>query len=158
MARRANRRAHAMTGTPAGPPLPGKLTHGGGVVWRSDEAGTRVLMVRATPPPHDWVFPKGHIEQGETVQETARREVREEAGVDATPGPYLGLLEFDSPRGEHVRAAYFLMRFVREVERDEQRELRWWPVDEALKMCRFEDSRALIRAAVDALERLAKCL
>ena len=72
------------------------LTHAGGVVYRGDGAARRVLLVRAKPAPHDWVLPKGHLERGETPEETARREVREEAGVDAEPLRYAGTIEFDT--------------------------------------------------------------
>jgi 8-oxo-dGTP pyrophosphatase MutT (NUDIX family) len=39
--------------------------------------------VRARTSGDLWVFPKGHIEPGESVGEAAAREVREEAGVEA---------------------------------------------------------------------------
>ena len=123
------------------------LTHAGGLVRRARRGTALALLVRAKPAPHDWVLPKGHIETGEMPEQTARREVREEAGVEATPIRYLGSLEFDSPRGERVRAGYFLMQFVRDVPRVEDREIRWCPVAEALRLVRFENTRALIRAA-----------
>jgi 8-oxo-dGTP pyrophosphatase MutT (NUDIX family) len=123
-----------------------KLTHAGGVVVRGD-ADRRVLLVRAKPAPHDWVLPKGHIEQGETPQQTARREVREEAGVDAKPLRHVGVLEFDTPSGKHVRSAFFLMRFVKTVPAHEEREIRWATIDEALALVQFDDTRALIEHA-----------
>jgi 8-oxo-dGTP pyrophosphatase MutT (NUDIX family) len=123
-----------------------RLTHAGGVVFRGDEE-RRVLLVRAKPAPHDWVLPKGHIERGETPEQTARREVAEEAGVEAEPLRSVGTLEFDTPNGKHVRSVFFLMRFVREVQPHERRETRWATIDDALALVEFEDTRALIRAA-----------
>src|SRR5437588_13078212 len=104
------------------------LTHAGGVVLRDG----RVLLVRAKPAPHDWVLPKGHIEKGESPAETAAREVREEAGVEAEPGAEAGVLEFESPKSGHVRSLYFVMRYVRDVPREDDREIRWCAIDEAL--------------------------
>ena len=118
------------------------LTHAGGVVLRMQPGTTLVLLVRARPAPHDWVLPKGHIEADETPEQTARREVAEEAGVDAEPVRYLRSLEFDSPR--RVRTAYFLMRFLRDVPRTEDREVCWRPVAEAAQMVRFGELRRLI--------------
>src|SRR5262249_25424281 len=111
----------------------------------------RLLLVRAKPAPHDWVLPKGHIENGETPDEAAAREVREEAGVDALPLTYLGHLEYDSPKGEHVRAAIFLMQFMREVPAVDNPEIRWCSTREALRITRFEQARVLIRSAVRAI-------
>jgi len=119
------------------------LTHAGGVVLRDD----RVLLVRAKPAPHDWVLPKGHIERGEAPADTAAREVREEAGVDATPGRELGVLEFESPNSGRVRSVYFEMCYVRDVPSEDDREIRWCAIEEALALIQFEDARELIRMA-----------
>ena len=123
------------------------LTHAGGAVLRKRSTVTEILLVRAKPAPHDWVLPKGHIERGETPEETARREVAEEAGVDATPGGYLGEIEFVSPKGEHVRAGYFVMNFRANVPAAEERQIRWCTIPDALRLVTFENTRELIRAA-----------
>jgi 8-oxo-dGTP pyrophosphatase MutT (NUDIX family) len=120
-----------------------RLTHAGGVVLRDG----RVLLVRAKPAPHDWVLPKGHIEKDETPAETAVREVREEAGVEATAGREVGMLEFESPKSGAVRSVYFVMQHVRDVEAEDDREIRWCTLDEALKLIRFENARELVERA-----------
>ena len=56
----------------------------GAIVVRRDELGKCVLLVRAKKTPEDWVFPKGHIEKGESLEQTAVREVQEEAGVSGS--------------------------------------------------------------------------
>jgi 8-oxo-dGTP pyrophosphatase MutT (NUDIX family) len=123
-------------------------THAGGVIVRVLENRTEVLLVRARPAPHDWVLPKGHIEAGETPEICARREIREEAAVDATVLDRLGEDEFTTPGGKFVRAVFFLMRYERDVIPLEQRERRWFPVDEALVSVGHENPRELIRLAV----------
>src|SRR4029078_4715573 len=100
------------------------LTHAGGVVVRSDRGDTQVLLAGARRPPHDWVLPKGHIESGETPAHAARREVQEEAGIDADGERYGGEYGFTAPDGKAVRVAWFLMRFVRTVPPQENREIR----------------------------------
>lgn len=61
-------------GQTASPAVPGA----GGVVF---DAGGRVLVLHHANG--DWVFPKGHVEAGETPLQAALREVREEAGIEA---------------------------------------------------------------------------
>jgi 8-oxo-dGTP pyrophosphatase MutT (NUDIX family) len=53
-------------------------------------------------------FSKGHIESGETAEDAALREVREEAGVEGDLIAYVGSLEFESG-AEYVLVDYYLM-------------------------------------------------
>ena len=129
----------------------GALTHAGGIVIRGGDGAPLVLLVRARPAPHHWVLPKGHIEPGETAAQAARREVREEAGVDASAAEYVGELAYDAPGGEHVRVGYFLMRFEGHVPASETREVRWSTFDEAERQIPFDDARALLVRARQTL-------
>jgi 8-oxo-dGTP pyrophosphatase MutT (NUDIX family) len=121
-------------------------THAGGVVYR-DPGAPEILLVRARPTPHDWVLPKGHIEKGEAPHDCARREVREEAGVEANPIAFLAEDAFTTPDGKNVHAAFFLLAFVRAAAAAENREVRWCAFAEALSLVPFEGARHIIRAA-----------
>jgi len=130
-----------------------RWSHAGGIVYR-DEAGVRrILMVRARPAPHEWVLPKGHIENGETADRAAEREVREEAGIEAESVAFAGEIAFTSPRGEPVCAAFFLMRFVREVAADEDREMAWCTFAEAIAFTPFSNIREILRSAESLIAR-----
>lgn len=115
---------------------------------RVHDGRTECLLVRAAPPPHDWVLPKGHIDPGETPEACARREVAEEAGVDAAIDGLLGYDTYVTPQGKHVSAVFFLMRYARAVEPLEERECGWFTRDGALDALQFDGARALVRAAL----------
>jgi 8-oxo-dGTP pyrophosphatase MutT (NUDIX family) len=127
------------------------LTHAGGVVYRLGHGVHTILLVTARRPPHDWVLPKGRIEPQETPAEAARREVGEEAGVDALPEQYLGDIGYRSPKGETLQVGYFLMRFNGEVASQENRDIRWCTLDEARQLIPFDSTRSIIQSAEEAL-------
>ena len=130
-----------------------KWTHAGGLAYRAHKGAHEVLLVRARPKPHDWVFPKGHIEKGESPHECARRELREEAGADADARLYLGDDRFTNGKGRDIYVAFFLMRFLKDVEAAEERERRWCTFREARSLITFDSGRALLRTAEAYLER-----
>lgn len=100
---------------------------------------SKVLLVQRNKQPDAglWGFPGGHVEWGETVQEAAVRELREETGVAAEPMAYienLDLLLRDSDG--LVRAHYLLVgvacRYVSgdPVAADDARDARWFSIDQ----------------------------
>ena len=128
-------------------PVNPRWTHAGGLGYREREGRYAFFLVRAKPKPHDWVFPKGHIERGESPHECARREVREEGSIDAEPIAFLDDDRFTNPKGEKVHVALFLMKYVRDVPEEEPRERGWFPIPDALAAIQFESGRAAVRAA-----------
>ena len=127
-------------------------THAGGVVVRDDGPVRRFLLVTARRQPGQWVFPKGHIEEGETVEAAAIREVLEESGVEATVVSPLGASQYKTAR-ELVRAQFFLMRYVSEERPGEGRRRAWFTAAEAQRALLYEDARLLIAGAAKYRER-----
>ncbi len=115
-------------------------------MFRTTRSGTVYLIVRAKQNPKHWVFPKGHIEAGETLQEAGLREVREEAGTDAEIVSPLRTRSFESSKGP-IRVAYFLMRYRGEVEPAELRDRVWCSYDEARERLSSHDAREILRLA-----------
>lgn len=128
----------------------------GGVVVRSDGERLSILLVRAKKNPRLWIFPKGHIEAGESPADAALREVREEAGVD---GELIGRVgkpvEFYSGE-EFVRVEYFLVRVVREWPETDGREKEWFDPDAAIEAVEYENTREVLRAAIARLQNYGR--
>ena len=61
----------------------------GGVLVKKERQTVKVLIIHRNQM-NDWTLPKGHQKQGESLQETAVREVREETGIFALPQKYIG--------------------------------------------------------------------
>jgi 8-oxo-dGTP pyrophosphatase MutT (NUDIX family) len=122
----------AMSGLPA-------PTHAGGVVVRDSPSGPLYLIVEARREPGVWVLPKGHINDGETPEEAAVREVEEEAGCHATIVEPIGAIRFGD-----TRVAFFLMKYQHDVPRTESRGLFWGAYDQARERLSFGDTQALL--------------
>ena len=104
-----------------------------------------------------WGLAKGHIEEGESPEEAAIREVREETGWEATIEESLGLTKYfyvwDSVRIRKT-VHFFLMLAVQgdPADRDdEMEEIRWFPLDRALKRAAYRGEREVLLRAADVL-------
>ena len=103
----------------------------------------RVLLVHR-PKYDDWAFPKGKLEDGETWEQGALREVEEETGLRCTLGPYVGSTRYAVPQGEK-EVRYFLLASEGEaVASNEVDELRWVPLEGAQALLSYDYDRALL--------------
>lgn len=138
--------------------LPSKdVVSAGGVVIDDRPDGTRrvLLIVHRSMSGHPrWTLPKGGVEPGETVEQAALREVREETGHTATIEAPLGSISYSFVwRPErvryHKRVHYFLMRWdgAPPGERDDEAEhVEWVPHAVALLRLAHRNERELVEA------------
>ena len=122
-------------------------THAGGVVYRTERGLPKFLLVTSRRRPQEWVFPKGHIEWGETPEQAAAREVREESGVSAAIVEPLDDVRIQIAGDDRI-VRYFLMRAVRNGPPGEGRRALWLSPDEALHHLAYSRSRASLRKAL----------
>ena len=118
--------------------------------------GGRCLVIRRG---REWIFPKGHVESGESPEEAARREVFEETGIEIVVGSRLGATRygFQSPDGRwnRKRVEWFLGRRVGGDVRLEPifDEAAFLERDEAIARLTFPADREIARHAFDAVTR-----
>jgi 8-oxo-dGTP pyrophosphatase MutT (NUDIX family) len=131
-----------------------RIAQAGAVVVRLDGAEPLYLLVKARRDPRVWIFPKGHVEDGETAEQTALRETQEEAGVLGRILAPLGALEFESA-GRPLHVEYFLVELLGDAEWSERRLFAWGTYDETRARIEFENARQLLARAKAALPRSA---
>jgi 8-oxo-dGTP pyrophosphatase MutT (NUDIX family) len=136
---------------------PGAIKHdfsAGGVVIRDDEVVV-IVPVKRGPDGHRVLgLPKGHPDPGETPEETARREVREETGVDAEPIEELGEIRYwyQGKRARvHKRVAFYLFEYRSGDVADHDSEIeeaRWMPLAEAARALTYAGERDMVARAL----------
>jgi 8-oxo-dGTP diphosphatase len=116
----------------------------GGVLVRDGQ----VALVHR-PKYDDWSLPKGKLEEGETWEDAALREVWEETGIRAALREELSPVEYTDPKGRPKTVRYWRMEplegeFAPNSEIDE---LRWMPADEAARCLTYDHDRELVLMA-----------
>lgn len=128
----------------------------GGVVFRTHYSTSEIAIVRIVPEMR-WQLPKGIVDPGETIEQTALREVREEAGIMAGLLSPIETIEywFVADRGgERVRyhkfVHFFLMSYQSGDVADHDHEVdeaRWVDIDTALSLLEFKSERDVVAKA-----------
>jgi 8-oxo-dGTP pyrophosphatase MutT (NUDIX family) len=122
----------------------------GGVTLRGQE----VLVITPAGKRRVTALPKGGAERGETAEQTAAREVREETGVTVSVREFLGDVEYwyrRSGRRVFKTVRFFLCDFVEGSTEDHDHEVenaRWMPLSEAATGLSYPGERALIESVL----------
>ena len=132
----------------------------GGVVFRESNGNIEVAIIE-TSSEKRWQLPKGLIDAGETVEEAAIREVREESGLNseilepADDIEYWFTAAYDGQRRRyHKMVHFFLMKYVSGSVEDHDHEVaesRWVPIGEAMKMLEFKSEQDVVHVAAEKI-------
>jgi ADP-ribose pyrophosphatase YjhB (NUDIX family) len=130
------------------------LRAAGGIVWqqRGDAGGNaELILVHRQRYGGDWTLPKGKLHPGETWQQAALREVREETGCEVELGPFAGTISY--PVDDILKVVRFWhMRCLTVDARphdDEVAAVGWFRPDQAQHQMTYDDERALLSNALD---------
>ncbi len=135
-----------------------KTTDAGGVIVRKGGGVTEVLLFQDREY-NDWKLPKGHAESGETLEETARREIREEVGVTNV---YIhGLLSTFRRKVESKHEDKTIHYFLMTTDPDQPAaqpesstvKIDWFPIDQ-LPSIYLEEQRRVISENKDKITEL----
>jgi ADP-ribose pyrophosphatase YjhB (NUDIX family) len=130
------------------------ISQAGAIVIRGTTDGPLVLIVRGSRYPHPWLFPKGHIEDGESEDEAAVRELREEAGVLGALVGRVGETEYEK-NGRRYHVVYFLFEPVEVNIPHEPRAQQWVAHEEAMERLELGELKRLLSEAMTIFRSIA---
>ena len=133
----------------------GRVLAAGAVCWKATDDGVEILLVRRTQH-KDVSLPKGKLDPGETLPETAVREIAEETGLIVGLGTPLGVVEYQLPNGRD-KSVYYWAAEVADAAianstfeaNDEIEELEWVTPKRARKILSYSHD-------IDIVDRFAE--
>lgn len=132
----------------------------GGVIFRRNQKNeVEILLIQDSKD--RWTIPKGHIEEGETAQETAKREIGEEAGLhDVEIIGWLGKINFRYRRIDKLvlmTTQVFLVKALGDTDAIQKEDwmngIKWFSFSDALDEIEYEDIGKLILLAMKKIRQ-----
>lgn len=131
----------------------------GGIVLRGQPRSLEVLLVGREKHLRGgqlWALPKGTPHGGESAQQTALREVREETGLEVAITGFAGVITYSFlERGTRYRkrVAYYTMVAIGgdpSLHDHEYDYVRWFSLEDALRIMRYPNEADLVQRTTDA--------
>jgi len=132
----------------------------GGVAYREHDGQIDVVLI-SVGADNRWQLPKGIVDKGESTEDAALREVREETGIDAIMIDRIDKVEywyFSKEKGGAVRyhkfVYFYLLSYRSGDVRDhdlEVNEARWFQIDEAIQKLAFNSEKKIMEKARDLI-------
>ena len=127
----------------------------GAIVYRKSHGNIEILLIRHINSGH-WSFPKGHVEEGETEVETAKREIMEETSIDVIIDPTFRETVTYSPRRDTMKVVVYFLAKAKNVDyvpqADEISEIKWVDIVHANNILSYENDKNIVTKARMAIK------
>lgn len=132
---------------------PALMRAAGGVIVRMGDEGQVEFAVCHRPERSDWSFPKGKLDEGETFEQAALREVEEETGLVCRMGPFIGTTQYVHRKGRNKVVAYWAMTVVAGefVPNEEVDQVVWCDLSHAELLLTYPRDRELLVRTLEVL-------
>jgi bis(5'-nucleosidyl)-tetraphosphatase len=119
----------------------------GVVIYRHCNDTVEFLTVRSKTFGH-WGFPKGHVEEGESEKETAKREVLEETGLDiALDNEFRISIEYSPMEGAIKEVVFFMGEYLSgemSIQQEEIQDYKWLNYSRTFELLTFDNERKVL--------------
>ena len=126
----------------------------GAIVYRFINDGIRYLLIK-NKRSSNWGFPKGHVERGETNEQTAVREVLEETGIHIKILPSFSYKAEYTIHGNIEKSVTIYLAKTDDtqtiIQREEIEDYIWLDYDRAIDTLKFANDKNMLRHARDYL-------
>ena len=127
----------------------------GAIVYRKFHGNIELLLIKNQNGGH-WSFPKGHVEEGETEEQTAIREIMEETGIEVMLDTSFRRVITYAPKKETTKdVIYFLAKAVTydyTPQEEEIAQLKWVEINHAASILSYANDRQLVVQAKDRIK------
>lgn len=128
----------------------------GAIVYRRFHGNIEILLIKHVNSGH-WSFPKGHVEGDETELETARREIKEETGLDVILDQTFRETVSYSPKRDTQKVVVYFLALARNYDyvpqEEEIAEIRWVDIIRATHMLTYENDKTIVNKARAAIKQ-----
>jgi 8-oxo-dGTP diphosphatase len=127
----------------------------GAVCWREEKSNLLVAIVHRVRY-KDWTFPKGKVDPGETLAETAVREIKEETGLKIKLGVPLETMTYPLDKSKNKVVHYWAAKVSDNAKdkskfkpNDEISEVVWLGAEQAFAKLSYQHDRELLQEVID---------